>query len=50
MQWFMLYAHRNTAFDNRVWRERKVQQKEGSKTPDFLNLYFEFRDKKYTVW
>ena len=19
-------------------------------TPDFLNLYFEFRDKKYTVW
>ena len=49
MQRFMLYAHRNTASDNRVRHERKVQQKEGERTPDFLNLYFEFRDKKYTV-
>ena len=22
----------------------------GQRTPDFLNLCFEFRDKKYTVW
>ena len=47
---YMLYAHRNTASDNRVRCERKVQQKEGQRTPDFLNLYFEFRGKKYTVW
>ena len=50
MQRFMFYAHRNTASDNRVRCERKVQQKEGQRTPDFLNLYLKFRDKKYTVW
>ena len=35
MQRFMLYAHRNTASDNRVRCERKVQQKEGSKNAGF---------------
>ena len=41
MQRFMLYAHRNTASDNRVRCERKVQEMEGSKNAGFLNLYFE---------
>ena len=31
----MLYAHRNTASDNRVRCERNVQQKEGSKNAGF---------------
>ena len=35
MQRFMLYAYRNTASDNRVRCERKVQQKEGSKNAGF---------------
>ena len=35
MQRFMLYAHRNTASDNREPCERKVQQKEGSKNAGF---------------
>ena len=29
--------------------ERKVHQKEGFKKLDFLDLSFEFRDKKYAV-
>ena len=28
----------------------KYSKRRGQRTPDFLNLYFEFRDKKYTVW
>ena len=27
----------------------KYSKRRGQRTPDFLNLYFEFRDKKYTV-
>ena len=47
---FMLYAQSNTVSDNMVRYERKVHQKETIKNPDFLDLYFEFWDKKYTVW
>ena len=28
----------------------KYTKGRGKRTPDFLDLYFEFRDKKYTVW
>ena len=35
MQRFMLYAHRNTASDNRVRCERNVQQNEGSNNAGF---------------
>ena len=48
MSQFILYVHRNTASDNMVRCERKLSTRKGGgqRTPDLLDLYFEFRDKK----
>ena len=47
---FMLYAHSNTASDNMVNMSGMYTKKRGQRKPYFLDLYFEFRGKKYTVW
>ena len=50
MQRVMLYAHRNTASDNRVRCERKVQQKEGSKNAGFPQFILRIsRQKVYCL-
>ena len=46
MSRFKLYTQSNTASDNMVRCERTLYQKESSKTCDFIDLYFESRDKK----
>ena len=48
MSQFILYTHRNTVSDIMCDVSEKYTKRRGQITPNFLNLYFEFRDKKYT--
>ena len=51
MPQFMLFAHSNTASNNMGRCEWKEDQMKGSNKVGFPNyIYFQFQDKKYTVF